>query len=185
MCKLCETNPVYEFTNKRKLCKRCFVNYFNKKFLFTLRKYELIKSNDKIYYLKNNNSVKSVVLEKLLYLFLDKCQFNLYNLNEKKPKGKDKIALNECIDDQAKNVFSNIIHLKSPNLKKFLPKDKNYIRPLYFFLEEEIILYAKLNGLKFIDKPIKKDKIDLFLDELQIKHPEVKRAVVNSLLKIS
>ncbi len=184
MCKLCETNPVYEFTNKRKLCKRCYINYFNKKFLFTIRKYNLIKPKDNVYYLKDNH-VNSVVLEKLLYLFLDKSKFNLYNLNEKKPAGKYKIALNECIDNQSKNVFSNLINSTSVNLKKFLPTYKNYIRPLYFFLEQEIILYAKLTNLKFSNKKVNQDKLDLFLNELENKHPEVKRALVNSLLKLT
>lgn len=183
MCKLCEINPVYEFTNKRKLCKRCFINYFNKKFLYTLRKYDLIKPGEKIYYSPSNN-VKEVVLERMLYLFLEKCQFNLLKVNKHKPSGKYKIALGECIDDQAKNIFSNLISQNSSKLNTFLPTYKNYIRPLYFFLEEEIALYAKLNDLKFKSVKNKKDKLDSFLDELEKQHPEVKRAMVNSLLKI-
>lgn len=183
MCKLCEISPVYEFTNKRKLCKRCFINYFNKKFLYTIRKYNLIKQEERIYYYSSNN-VNEVVLEKMLNLFLDKYNFNLVKLDKNKPSGKYKLALSECIDDQAKSIFSNIIFKDSSKLNSFLPIYKNNIRPLYFFLEEEILLYAKLNNLKF--KPIKrnKDKLDSFLEELETQHPEVKRAMVNSLLKI-
>ena len=43
MCKLCKTKPVYEFTNQRKLCKACFIHWFEKKFLYTIRKFNMIR----------------------------------------------------------------------------------------------------------------------------------------------
>jgi hypothetical protein len=51
-------------------------------------------------------------------------------------------------------------------------------------LDEEILLYAKLKKLKFEKYKVKKDKIREFEDEFEKKHPEVKRAIVNSLLEL-
>jgi uncharacterized protein (TIGR00269 family) len=48
MCKKCKTNPVYEFTNKTKLCKHCFIHYLQKKVLYTIRKFDLIKKGETI-----------------------------------------------------------------------------------------------------------------------------------------
>jgi uncharacterized protein (TIGR00269 family) len=48
MCKQCEIHAVYELTNKRKFCKRCFCNFFEKKVLNTIRKYKMISVDDKI-----------------------------------------------------------------------------------------------------------------------------------------
>jgi len=181
MCKLCETKPVYEFTNQRKLCARCFINYFNKKFLFTLRKFGMIKQGDVVGYKKNNN-FKSVVLENLLQFASEQYNFELIKLPNKKI---NKIAIDESIDFGAENVVSSLIKGNATELKKDLPVEGKIIKPLYLFLDEEILLYARLKKLGFSRDVLgKKTKIENFLDELEKKHPEVKRAVVNSLLEI-
>jgi tRNA(Ile)-lysidine synthase TilS/MesJ len=69
-------------------------------------------------------------------------------------------------------------------LKKNLPSYENAVKPLCLFLDEEILLYAKLKNLKFRKAQEKKDKIRNFEDEFEKKHPEVKRAIVNSVLKL-
>ena len=46
---------VYEFTNKRKLTKAEFLKWFQKKFLYTIRKFEMVKKNDVLGYKKSNN----------------------------------------------------------------------------------------------------------------------------------
>ncbi len=48
MCRQCEINPVWEFTNKRKLCKTCFAKYFRRKINYTIRKFCLIEKGDKV-----------------------------------------------------------------------------------------------------------------------------------------
>lgn len=49
MCNRCKTNPVITLTNTNiSLCKTCFVRYFEKKALKTIRKYNLIERRDKI-----------------------------------------------------------------------------------------------------------------------------------------
>jgi len=182
MCKLCEKKPVYEFTNKRKLCARCFVNYFNKKFLYTLRKFNMVKNGDIIGY-KKSNDFKGIVLENLLKFASEKYNFELVRLPNNKA---NKIAVDSSIDSESEDILNILIKGKSSELSKNLPVEKNIIKPLYLFLDEEILLYARLKKLGF-SRDIKKgkNKIENFLDEFEIKHPEVKRAVVNSLLEIS
>ena len=76
MCQLCKTKPVYEFTNKRKLCARCFIRYFQKKVLYTIRKFNMINKNDIIGYEKSKD-FRSVVLEDILKLFAKKWMIKL------------------------------------------------------------------------------------------------------------
>ena len=180
MCKQCETNPVYEFTNKRKLCKNCFVRYFDKKVLFTIRKYKLINSKDIVGYKKGNN-FRSVVLENVLKFISEKYGFNVVKLPNKKA---NKMAIPSTLDSESQNVLSLFIEGKSSNIKKIFPFEKNIVKPLYFFLDEEVLLYAKIKNLKF--KKIRtKDKINNFLNSLEKKHPEVKRAIINGILEIN
>lgn len=180
MCKLCETNPVYEFTNQRKLCARCFVNYFQKKFLYTLGKFNMIKQGDVIGY-KKSNDFKGVVLEYLLNFASRKYNFTLVKL----PKKADKIAVDSSLDSESENIVNTLIKGNSLKLKKNLPVEGKIIKPLYLFLDEEILLYARIKKLGFSRDVLgKKNKIENFLDEFEKKHPEVKRAVVNSLLEL-
>jgi tRNA(Ile)-lysidine synthase TilS/MesJ len=48
MCEQCETNPVYELTNKRKFCEKCFCRFFEKKVFSTIRKYKMFSASDKV-----------------------------------------------------------------------------------------------------------------------------------------
>lgn len=182
MCKQCELNPVYEFTNKRKLCKNCFVNYFIKKFLFTLRKYNMIRTGDVVGYSKSNY-LKGVVLEDLLIFLRKKSGVEAVKLPSKKLK-ENKIAVDSSLDSESNEIVSLIIKGDASELKKSLPVEKNIIKPLYLFLDEEILLYAKIKNLKFSNSKKKKDKTQQFIDEFEKKHPEVKRAVVNSILEL-
>ncbi|MAG10892.1 hypothetical protein CMI44_01100 [Candidatus Pacearchaeota archaeon] len=65
MCQQCKTKPVYEFTNKRKVCGNCFIKWFEKKFLYTLRKFEMVKCGDVVGYFKGGG-FRDVVLENCL-----------------------------------------------------------------------------------------------------------------------
>lgn len=178
MCKQCNLNPVYEFTNKRKLCAKCFIIYFQKKVLYTLRKFNMIQRGDILGYKKENN-FKGVVLEETLQFISEKANFNVIKLPSRKV---NKIAIDSSLDSESENIIKILIDKKSIELKKYLPVEKNIIKPLYLFLDEEILLYAKLKKLKFTQEKEKKSKIKYFIDEFEKKHPEVKRAIVNSLL---
>ena len=177
MCKQCQIKPVYEFTNKRKLCKKCFINYFQKKFLYTIRKFGMIRKGDAVLY-KKKNDFKGVVLGEMLKFIADKVEIKL---NSGK---RGKIALDSSIDSEADRIVRILINGNISGLKKFLPVYGNIIKPLYLFLDEEILLYAKLKNLKFTKEKSKKDKIKSFEDEFEKKHPEVKRAIVNSVLEL-
>ncbi len=179
MCKLCDEEPVYEFTNQRKLCKKCFIDYFYKKLLYTIRKFEMIKRGDIIGYKKENSS-KGVVLEQMLIFLAGRTEFKLVKL-DKKPK---KIAIDASLDSESGEIVKCLIKGNVSEMKKFLPVYGKLIKPLYLFLDEEILLYAKLTDLKFIKKKDKSNKIEDFMDNFEKKHPEVKRAIVNSLLEL-
>lgn len=180
MCKSCEEKPVYEFTNQRKLCKRCFINYFHKKLLYTLRKFEMIKSEDVIGY-KKSNSLKGVILEEMLNFLNRKSGFKLVRLPNKLA---NKIAIDSSLDSEAEEIVQTIIQKNVKEISKSLPVEKNVIKPLYLFLDEEILLYAKLRNLKFKEINKEKNKINNFINEFEKNHPEVKRAIVNSVLKL-
>ena len=212
MCRQCELKPVYEFTNKRKLCGNCFVRYFQKKVFYTLRKFRMTSQGKSIAY-KNNYDFRDAVLEDILKMLSRKSMNEIVNIpsiensnnystnSQEFSKGQfretgksinkiihkrktDKIALSSTIDSEAGQMISILISQDAKSLEELAPVWKNIIRPLYLFLDEEVLLYAKLRKLKFKEKKIKKDKISGFISELEKSHPEVKHAIVNSYLKM-
>jgi hypothetical protein len=180
MCRLCKEKPVYKFTNQRTLCKNCFINYFHKKILYTIRKFGMIKPQDLVGYKKSNN-FKGIVLEEILGFLSKKYGFNIVKLPNKKA---NKIADDSSLDSESDEIIKTIIKGNINTLKKSLPVEKNIVKPLYLFLDEEILLYAHLKNLKFKSIKEKKDKIKEFTNEFEKNHPEVKRATVNSVLKL-
>ena len=182
MCRQCELKPVYEFTNKRKLCSRCFVNWFEKKFFYIIRKFKLIRQGDVVEY-KSGNGFRDAVLEELLKKFSKKAMIEVVKNSSKATK----IALTSTIDSEADGIIHELIK-GNANLKRAAPiqkiKGKIFIKPLYLFLDQEVLLYAKMKRLKFKEKSEHQDKISKFIDTLEEEHPEVKRAVVNSYLEM-
>lgn len=176
MCKLCESKPVYEFTNKRKLCKNCYLRWFEKKFLYIIRKFQMISKNDKISYEKKKD-FRTIVLFEMFKMLEKKSPIEIVSKNKAK-----KLAVTDTIDIISEAIVNSLV--KNNLKKKFDPIEKNIIRPLYLFLDREVLLYAKLQGLKF-NKPKedKKDKWVNFVNNLENKHPEIKRAIVNSYLE--
>lgn len=179
MCQLCKSNPVYRFTNKRELCARCFIIYFQKKFLYTLRKFGMISDKDKVYF-KKGKSADSVVLADLLKMFSEKSRFFLVNSKDR----ADKIAESTYLDSEAEQIIQEIISGDANNLEKFLPVAGKIVKPLYLFSREEILLYAKIKRIKFERLKKSEDKMEVFINQSEEKHPEVKRAIVNGLLKL-
>jgi len=179
MCRQCQTNPVYEFTNKRKLCKNCFIKWFEKKALYTIRKFNLLKKGDVVGY-KKGSDFRSVVLKEVLELIAEKGRIQLAQKEK-----YDKFALPITTDSAAYEIVSGLINGNIKNLTKFFPVYKKTIKPLYLFLDKEVLLYAKLKKLKFKGRKEKNEKILKFINGLERKHPEVKRAIVNGFLKIN
>lgn len=178
MCKNCEKYPVYEFTNKRKLCKDCFIKYFQKKVLYTIRKFRLIKKDEVVSY-NLKRDFRDVVLKDVLEMFACKAPIKLIK-NSK--KGADKLAVVSTVDSEAKEIMECVIEGDLKKLK-VNPIEGKIIKPLYLFLDEEVLLYAKLKGLSFKAPAQKENKISRFINELEKKHPEVKRAIVNGWLE--
>jgi tRNA(Ile)-lysidine synthase TilS/MesJ len=137
---------------------------------------------------KKDGGFKGVVLDDILKFISEK--FDFYLINSNKPRAKrdkfksNRIVIDSSLDSESENIIKTLIDGNISGLKKFLPTQGNAIKPLYLFLDEEILLYAKLKNLKFIKEKSKKDKIKSFEDEFEKKHPEVKRAIVNSVLEL-
>jgi uncharacterized protein Yka (UPF0111/DUF47 family) len=126
---------------------------------------------------KNNGNFRDVVLEDVLKMFAEKANATLT-----KSSKADKIAISSTLDYEADEITHKLMEENSK--MKFAPVVRKTIKSLYLFLDEEILLYAKIRKLKFKQKKEKKDKISSFIDELEEKHPEIKRAIVNGILKV-
>jgi len=175
MCQLCETKPVYEFTNKRKLCKTCFIKWFQKKVLYTIRKFNMIKSGEIIAY-KKGNKINEVVLENILKMYSEKGHVTI---KEKTQNSKLKIAIPTNADTETHAIIDELFNSK---LKNHNPVNQKIIKPLYLFLNKEILLYAKLKNLKFNKIKKEKNKLKDFVNQLEKKHPELKQAVIKNWL---
>ena len=127
---------------------------------------------------ENNGDFKGVVLEYLLKNFSDKIGIRI--VKSKKIKSLKK-ALSETTSSEADKIVRSVIFGNISKLKEY-PSEGNLIKPLYLFLDKEVELYAKIKGLKFKKSGIKKDKISLFIDEMEKTHPEIKHAVISSYL---
>ncbi|MBU2562463.1 MAG: hypothetical protein KKF68_02260 [Nanoarchaeota archaeon] len=181
MCNQCEKKPVYEFTNKRKVCARCFVKYFDKKARYIIRKFKMIKPGEIIGY-ENKKDFRGVVLEHVLKIFAEYSGIEIVKLSSKKKV--DKVAISSTIDLEADKIIHCFVEGDVKKLKSFAVEGR-IIKPLYLFLNEEVLLYAKLRKLKFKKTSENKDEISRFLGNLEKKHPEVKRAIVNSWLELN
>jgi len=136
----------------------------------------MVKSGDVISY-KKGNSFREVVLEDVLKMYAEKGHVRLVT------KGKSsKFAVSNTSDTETHEVINEMFNNK---IKEHKPVNKQIISPLYLFLDKEVKLYAKLRGLKFKEiKNKKKDNLVSFVNELELKHPELKQAVVSGMLKM-
>lgn len=182
MCNQCKIKPIYEFTNKRTLCKTCFIHWFDKKFFYTIRKFKMINSGDRIL-CKVENHFRNVVLRHILNYYCSKSGNLLLNSG----KRYDKIALANSLDLNSFNFIKFLREDNLDNLQKFSPVFEKKIYPLYLFSDKEILLYAELKKLRYKKEDWKKTEEDSWIDfinELEKKHPEIKNAIMNSYLKI-
>lgn len=131
---------------------------------------------------KKGNDFKSVVLEEMLKFISESYNFNVTKLPNSKV---NKIAITSSLDSESAKILNILIKGKSSELKTCFPIFGKEIKPLYLFLDEEITLFARLKELKFGELKNSKDKVVNLTDEMEKTHPEVKRAVVNSFLKLN
>ena len=174
MCKLCETKPVYEFSNGRSVCARCFVNWFGKKFFYTIRKFKMIGRGESVGY-KSSGNFRGVVLEHMLKIWTERAGVELST------KNANKMAISDTSDVQSYEIISALIKGKP---KKSGPVEGQLIKPLYLFRDEEVLLFAKLRKLSYKKSNENGTKISKFVDKLEKKHPEVKHSIISSWLKL-
>src|SRR3990167_5006213 len=108
-CQKCKTNAVYEFTNKAKLCKECFIDYFERKIFRTVRKYQMS--------LSGIAGGKSDVRYRILRMISSKIKIS------RSSKAKVTAGIKN-LDDFSAEIISCVINTKF-NIKDFLPKAKN------------------------------------------------------------
>ena len=172
VCQKCKTQSVYEFTNKAKVCRECFMDYFERKIFRIIRKYQMS--------LLNIAGDKKDVRYKILKLILEKIKIN------RKSKAKITTGIKN-LDDFSAEIISGVMAKNIPSLKKLLPKTKNEEFPLYFMSDKEILLYAKLKkirvGIKRNENRLQKEINSLF-SELEKNDRDVRHAVVNAMAKI-
>ena len=128
-CKFCKTKPVITLTNSNiNLCKSCFIKYFERKALKTIRQYELLKKGDHVVVAVSGGKDSLSVL-------------NLLN----KLKDKMKLTITALlIDEGIKNYRDKSIE----DAKKFCKEKK---------IKLEIASYKKNFG-KTLDDMKKKNK---------------------------
>ncbi len=116
MCKFCKNKPVI-FISGEPLCKRCFIHYFEKKVLKTIRKFDLLKKTDFDISVAVSGGKDSISL--------------LYNLN-KIALRKRKLNLTAIAIDEG---IKNYRNLTLKTLKKFC-KDNKIKLKIYSFKKE-------------------------------------------------
>jgi tRNA(Ile)-lysidine synthase TilS/MesJ len=164
---------VLTLQNGKKLNKNQFVSYFEKKVLYTTKKYHFFENERKNF---NKNAASKLNFKDFFV----------------KNKINHKIISHESLDDislQVLQIFMSRgkIKKKMNDLLPLTHKNKKIIlRPFYFMTKKEIFLYATIKNIKFNEKKVqKKDEIIFsWLDDFEKKHLEVKNAIVNSILKI-
>ena len=172
---------VYEFTNQRKLTKREFIKWFQKKFLYTIRKFKMAGKNDMIAY-ENKRDFRGVVLENLLQMFSHRALISIFRLSSRRKYTRK--ALTATTDTEAEKMTYILIKGDTSKLKELAPVSGKVIKPLFLFLDKEVLLYAKLMNLKFKKTKEKKDKISKFVKDLEKKHPEIKNSIISSYLEL-
>jgi hypothetical protein len=152
---------VWEFTNQRKLTKKEFITYFEKKVFKTIRKFEMLPKN-KIFTLKKSTDLNTKILTKIL-----ETKFPVMASN--KPN-----TSSENLSTIAEDIFGNILEGKFKGAK---PKDK-LIYPLYYHSDAEIKLYAELTNIKGA-KPKRKKHVQVLFNKFRKKNPDLEITVVN------
>ena len=109
-----------------------------------------------------------------------------------------KIATGHNADDEAQSIWMNAIKGNLEFSAKLGPitgmiaheKFVKRIKPLYFMLEKEVLIYAKLKNLPvtFVECPNTKmsfrNEMGRILNELEAKYPGTKQSILNSFLEI-
>ncbi|MGC9309653.1 MAG: hypothetical protein ACP5D2_03085 [Candidatus Nanoarchaeia archaeon] len=158
---------VWEFTNQKKLTKKEFIRYVEKKIWKTIRKYRILP-NDKVFKLTGRDLNANVLKHVLSKKFTVK-------------KGKNISTFN--LSDVAERVFREVLkgNFEGKEMKELKPE---YLKaPLYDLLDEEIELYAKLESIK--GKPKQRDaRIQELFKPFKERNPDLEHNIVNAFLQL-
>ena len=158
---------VWEFTNQRKLNKKEFLNYVERKVFRTIRKYSMLPENRKIVLKKsedlNTVFLKHILEQKFSVSFSTKSQFSIKNLS-----------------DISEEIFKNLLSGKFEGPKN----TKKEFFPLYDISDKEIEVYASLVGLN--GKKSKRDeRIQELFERFMKKNPDLEHNIVNAMEQIN
>jgi hypothetical protein len=155
-------NIVWEFTNQRKLNKKAFLDYFERKVFRTIRKYEMMKGSLREIKIKKGSDLNAYVLK---YVLEKKFSVSFST----KGLSFDNLSL------VSEEIFGNILGGKFEGKK---PSDDGGM-PLYFLSDAEIELYASLVGLKGGKRKSDKHVQELF-EKFMKKNPDLEHNIVNA-----
>lgn len=157
---------VWEFTNQRRLDKKEFVKYFERKVFKTIRKYGMLPE-DRIFKIKKDERMNTKILKGIL-----EKKFEVIYSKEPNISSKN-------LSDSSEEIFENTL---DGNFDGPLAKDKPF-RPLYFHSDKEIEVYAQLNKIKY-EKPKRNKEIQSLFLKFFDKNPDLELNVVKALKQI-
>lgn len=135
----------------------------------------MIEKEEKVF-ISNSQDICNQVLKKRVEDYAQRGTIKIV-----KTKIRAKVLSFKTADDFAKDVLYFLFNGNEKDLIK-ISEDKKEKNPLFLFLKKEVVLYAKLKGIK---GKIKKDsdKMTQLLNKMEKKHPEVKNAMMQSYIK--
>lgn len=154
---------VYTLPNGKQLGESDFCKYFEKKVLYTIRKFEMSREAK----IKSNPSINSKVLNHL---------YSKFGFSKKSAK---LTASDDSTDDISTAVMESWFQNKPADLS---PKSPKVVRPLFLMTEQEIMIYSSIKHIS--GKQKKKTKARTMLDSMEKIHPEIKRAIVQAYLQL-
>jgi len=159
-CKECRKNAIWEFTNKTKLCKKCFTDYFERKIFRTIRKYNILP---KTIILKKSNNINTKVLK--------------YILERKFPvkSGRENLS-SENLSQTAEEIFLNIM--------KGRFKFRINKTPLMLLSDREIQIYAQIKNIKG-NKIKRNKKIKKLFEKFMKKNPDLEHNILNAYFQLN
>ncbi len=160
-CTNCNKKPIWEFTNKTKLCKNCFTDYFERKIFRTIRKYRLLPKS-RIIKIKKSADINTKVLVNVLQ---KKFKIEFSKNPDISPKN---------LSESAEDIFLNL--LKGRFKSKTFDKKS---QPLLFLSDKEIEVYAKINNIKGKSRT-KNKKAALLFEKFTLKNPDLEHNILNA-----
>jgi len=166
-------NFVWEFTNQRRLNKKEFINYFERKVFATIRKHKILarilknsKSNSygRKIKIRKSGDLNTQVLKKVLEKKFITCYSSEPNISS------------DNLSQVAEDIFKNILKGKfsGPILED---------KPLYYLSDKEVELYAKLTNIRGTKRK-SVAKLQILFEKFLEKNQDLELNIVKALEKI-